>query len=118
MNPKLVTQLKETLIVPVGALLSLAIFSLAIGWNLLTALLFWFILLPILINKLPSIISKKNHYLKPSLVGLILFYAFLVFMIYEHYQTDLFQIMLFSFVFNLFLILFVNWIRKENAVSN
>ena len=117
MNPKLVIQLKETLIVPVGALLSLAIFSLAIGWNLLTALLFWFIIIPLLINKLPSIISKKGHYLQPSLIGLIIFYAILVFMIYEHYQTDLFWIMMVSFGFNLLLVLFVTWVRKENMDS-
>jgi len=117
MNSKLIIQLKETLIIPIIGFISLVLFSFSLGWNLLTALLFWFLLIPILANQLPRLISKKYIYPKQSIIGLIVFYAFMICMIYDHYQTDLFRLMIISLVGNIFLVLFVTWVRRQNRLS-
>ena len=112
MNSKRIIQLSEILIIPIGVFLSLAIFSLTLGWNLLTMLLFWFLLIPFIAYRLPSLISKKDFNLKQSIIGLIIFYAFMVFMIYENFQTDYFILMMISLFSNIGIISFIAWIRK------
>ncbi len=103
------------LIVPLGLIIIGIPFSLLIGWNILTLLLFWFVLVPILSCYLPTIISNKNTYLFESATGLLLFYALMVFMIYDHYKTDYFQVMIFSGVINLIIVAFVAKVRRINA---
>ena len=100
MNQKQVDSLKGTLIVPVGLTIALVPFSFLIGWNLLTLVLFWFVLIPFLTIYLPSRISKTRNHLLESLAGLTIFYAIIVFMIYDHYKTDYFQLMMTSLVVN------------------
>ncbi|MEM8524064.1 MAG: hypothetical protein AAGG68_05460 [Bacteroidota bacterium] len=113
MPKNLLISLKEVLLIPIAASFLLAAYSLIIGWNLPTLLLFWFILLPFLAYKLPKMLSQKESLLKQSLIGLTLFYAIMVFMIYEHSQTDYFLVMMISFVVNLGLIALVSWVRKQ-----
>ncbi len=113
MNSKLTIQLAEIFIIPIGVAISLAFFSLTLGWNLLTMFLFWFLLIPILANYLPRLISKKDHYLKQSIIGLTLFYAFMVLMIYEHYQSDYFLLMMLSLISNIGIASLIVWIRNN-----
>jgi len=42
-----------------------------------------------------------------------IFYAIMVFMIYDHYKTDLFQIMMVSFVVNTIVVFIISWIKKQ-----
>jgi putative effector of murein hydrolase LrgA (UPF0299 family) len=86
-----------------GALL--AFVGLTIGWNLVTLFIFWFLLLPILGLNLPRWISRTGNQLIESIAGVFIFYTVIVFMIYEHYQTDYFQVMIVSFFFNVVVII-------------
>lgn len=74
MNSKLIIHFAEILIIPIGVFIALGAFSLALGWNLLTMLLFWFLLIPFLATYLPSLILKKDIHLKKSIIGLVVFY--------------------------------------------
>jgi len=113
MNTKLINNFKQILIIPVGAFIALILFSFTFGWNLMTLLLFWFLFIPFLAITLPNLISKNDIKLKQSIVGLIVFYAFMVFMIYKHYQTDYFIIMMISLVLNIGTVSLITWIRKN-----
>ena len=93
-----------TLIVPVGLAIVLVPFSLLIGWNAITLLLFWLVLTPWLAIQAPKIVSNKKNHLLESSLGLIIFYGLMVFMIYDHYKSDYFQVMLFSGAFNLIIV--------------
>src|SRR5687768_11346846 len=97
-------KLKGTLIVPVGLAIILVPFSLLIGWNLITLILFWFVLTPGLTLYLPTLVSDNKSHLFESVVGLIIFYGMMVFMIYDHYKTDYFQVMAVSGLINLILV--------------
>lgn len=96
--------LLATLIIPVGLFLILIPFSVLFGQNLIVVLLFWFILVPAISISLPFLVLKRAAHLVQSLIGLILFYLFMVWMIYDHYQTDFFRVMMFSCLFNIVLI--------------
>jgi hypothetical protein len=101
MNSALKPNLIGTLILPIVLFAVLAPFSLLIGWNLLTALLFWFIIVPLIALHNSTFLKIKGNRTLQAVAGLIAFYAFMVFMIYEHYKTDLFMIMLVSLAINL-----------------
>lgn len=108
--------LKGTLIVPVVLAIVIVPYSLLIGWNLTTLFLFWFIIIPALAIYLPTRVSNNKNHLFESLVGLIMFYAFMVFMIYNHYQTDYFQIMMLSCVVNMILISTITEFKRAKAL--
>ncbi len=99
--------------VPVGLAVVLVPFSLLIGWNLLSAVIFWLVLTPVLAEHLPTLISRNKNSLAESLTGLLIFYALMVFMIYDHYKTDLFLIMMVSCVVNLGLVTLIYKVKKE-----
>jgi len=105
--------LKGTLIVPVALAAVLIPFSMLIGWNLLTAILFWFFIVPPIALYLPNKVSKNKRHLLETLSGLMIFYGFMVFMIYDHFKTDLFQIMIVSCVVNLVLVSLINWAGRK-----
>jgi hypothetical protein len=107
--------LKGTFIVPVVLAIVLVPYSLFIGWNLITLLLFWFVIIPALTIYSPTKVSNNKSHLFESLVGLIMFYAFMVFMIYNHYQTDYFQIMMLSCVVNIILISTITGFKRVKA---
>ena len=115
MNQELKDKLKGTLIVPVGLSVVLVPFSILIGWNLATLVLFWFMITPGLSIYLPTIVSPSKNHLFESLAGLIIFYAIIVFMIYDHYKSDYFQVMIVSFVINLIVVFVATWIRKRKT---
>ena len=107
--------LKGTFIVPVVLAIVFVPYSLFIGWNLITLLLFWFVIIPALTIYSPTKVSNNKSHLFESLVGLIMFYAFMVFMIYNHYQTDYFQIMMLSCVVNIILISTITGFKRVKA---
>lgn len=109
----LVNHLKQTLIVPIGSFIALILFSFTFGWNIVTLLLFWFLFIPFLASTLPTIISKNDLEVKHPIAGLILFYAIMVFMIYEHFQTDYFIVMMMSLVCNIGVVSLIIWIRNN-----
>ena len=104
-----------TLIVPVGLTIVLVPFSIFIAWNLVTLIVFWFIVIPWLTIYLPTIVSQSKNHLFESLGGLVIFYATMVFMIYDHYKSDYFQVMIVSFVINLIVVFVATWIRKRKT---
>ncbi len=112
-------QLKGTLIVPICLAVILVPFSILIGWNLITLFLFWFVLIPTLTLYLPTRISKNKSHLLESLVGLIIFYAIMVFLIYDHYKTDYFKIMIISCAINFLLVAVItlNRIRVTKTLT-
>lgn len=114
-NKKTKDLLKATLIVPFGLILVLVPYSMLIGWNLFTGILFWYVITPALTIYLPSIISKNKGHLMESLVGLAIFYAVMVFMIYDHYKTDYFLIMMVSLVVNMMVIALFMWIKGQKC---
>lgn len=107
--------MKGTLAVIVGAFLIFAPFSLLMGWNLLTLLLFWFVIVPWIAIFLPAKISRNKGHLTESLAGLILFYAFMVFLIYEHYQSDYFFVMMASCLVNAGVVTVISLRRTQAA---
>lgn len=112
---KLVENVKGALIVPIVLAIILVPFSLLIGWGLLSLLVFWFVLIPVLTFYLPTIISKNQNHLYESLVGLLVFYGLMVFLIYDHYTTDYFQIMVLSLVINLILVTGLSFADKQGT---
>ena len=50
---------------------------------------------------LPATLLENNSHLLKSLSGMTVFYAFMIFMIYDHYKSDYFLLMIVSFVINL-----------------
>ena len=105
-------KLKGTMIVPVGLAIVLVPFSLLIGWNLVTLILFWFVLTPGLTIFLPTLVSSNRKRLLESLIGLMIFYGIMVFMIYDHYKTDYFQVMILSCVINVIIVSAITWRRR------
>ena len=114
MDKKVNYKLIRTLIVPIGLAIILVPFSIWIGWNLFTLILFWFVLTPALATFLPTIFSKSRNHIKESMLGLVIFYVTIAFMIYDHYKTDYFKVMIFSFAINLILILMISKIRSQS----
>ena len=108
--------LKGTLIVPVVLFILLVPFSLLLKWNLLTLILFWFALIPILTLYLPGKVSKTKDHLFESLAGLMIFYGIMVFMIYDHHQSDYFQVMMISCLINLIVVNGVTFLRSSKLL--
>ena len=93
--------IRGVFILAITLFIALVPFSFLVGWNLITLLLFWFILIPMISIYLPTKILKKEDWLIQALGGLVLFYGVMVFLIYRQYQTDYFKIMIWSAVANL-----------------
>jgi hypothetical protein len=116
MSKNLVENLLRTLAVTSGLSVVLIPFSMIVGWNLLTLLLFWFVVTPLLAFYLPTIGSRSQQLLS-SLAGLLLFYALIIVMIYSHYQSDYFRIMIVSCIVNLCVITFLHvMLRRKLSV--
>jgi hypothetical protein len=99
--------LKGMFLVPFGLVFLLIPYSLLlgwshIGWNLGTLGLFWLCLVPVVSYYLPIKLTGRQYRFIKTTGGLVLFYAFMVLMIYSHYQSDVFIFMIFSALLNLF----------------
>jgi len=106
-------KLKGAVSVPIALSVVLIPFSLLIGWNLATMILFWLLIVPIIAIYLPIRVSKNKSHLFESLIGLIIFYAIMVWMIYDHFKTDYFKIMILSCLVNMFLICLITWASRK-----
>ena len=83
-------------------------YSLLLGWNLITSLLFWFILVPLISILSSRFYNKISKNWIAAIIGCIVFYLLMVFMIYSHYKTDLFKVMIISSFSSIFII----WLDK------
>lgn len=115
MDKEFKDKLVGTLIVPFGLAIILVPFSLLIGWNLITLIVFWLVLTPGLTIYLPTVVSASQNQLFKSVVGLIVFYGFIVFLIYEHYKTDYFKVMILSGLVNLVFVSTMLWARRPGT---
>lgn len=106
------TKLLPILSVPIGLAIVLVPFSLLIGWSIFTIVLFWFVMTPALAEYLPTFVSKRKDTLYESLSGTLLSYAIMVFMIYTHYQTDMFLMIMASCGFNMIAIKVISRVRN------
>lgn len=111
-------KLLQTFIVPFGIFLVLVPVSLILGWNFLTLLLFWFIIMPALAYYLPEIVAKTKSHVAESLIGLMIFYCFMILMIYSHYQSDFFIIMIVSCFVNLGTVTLIDLVNKAKSIDN
>ena len=106
-------KLKGTAMVPIALSVVLIPFSILIGWNLATMILYWLLIVPTIAIYLPTKVSKNKSHLFESLIGLVIFYALMVWMIYDHFKTDYFQIMILSCVINIFFICVITWASRK-----
>ena len=111
MSKNFKNKLKGTLIVPLGLAIVFTLYSLVIENNLFTVVLFWIVITPGVTIYLPTLVSRnKNHFFE-SVCGMAIFYALVIFMIYDHYMTDYFQLMIWTLIVNLILVTFITWIK-------
>jgi hypothetical protein len=101
-----------SLVTALGIAIVFVPFSFLIGWNIVTLVLFWLGLTPALAIYLPKLVSRNTGHLLESLTGLTLFYTVIVFLIYEHYKSDYFQMMIVSYVINIIMIVTINSTKK------
>ncbi|MBT8191262.1 MAG: hypothetical protein HKO89_03840 [Saprospiraceae bacterium] len=116
MNSKWLIRSVEIMIIPIGVIVFLLLFTFTIGWNPVTIILFWFLCIPLLANYLPKLVFKREVYPAQSILGLVIFYGFMVLMIYEHYQSDYFLLMMLSLLSNLVIILLIAWIKNKAVI--
>lgn len=103
---KIAWYLKVFLVIPFSAFVIFGLCSLATKGNVIVLTLFWFFILPLL----TLYFNKKIHAPHPiwrSIGSLVTYYAFLVFMIYKRYQSDLFLLMMISLLTNLVVMMVV-----------
>jgi hypothetical protein len=97
---------------PVILFILLFPFGFITGWNLTTLVIYWFFLTPFVAEYVPTIFSKDKNQLVESLTGMLIFYSFMGFMTYKHYQTDMFFIMLVSCGINLGSITVISKVKR------
>ena len=89
-----------------------AVFGKTIGYsNIFSSIIFWGILVPIA-AWLSAGILRRNIHLITALTGTAIFYAFVFFMTYKHYNTDLFTITKYSLVSSLLLPIIYHYYSK------
>jgi len=115
MNPATKERLKGTLLVPVGLFLVLVPFALFIGWNLITLLVFWFAVVPLLTLYLPHVVFRSQRHVYESLGGLYIFYCATMLLIYGHYKSDFFELMMVSWLVNTFAVLAISTATKKHG---
>jgi hypothetical protein len=105
------------LLIQVCIMLVLVPYSTFLGWNGLTLFGFWFIILPVLSIYLSSRFLGKKTGVLHAMAVLVFFYSFMVFMIYKHFQTDFFAVMMISMFWNLLIMTFVWLTEADDKVS-
>ena len=83
-------------------------YSLSLGWNIFTSILFWIILVPAISTLSARFYGNPEKRLLVGIVGCLFFYLIMIFMIYSHYESDLFRIMILSSFSSIFIIWFLN----------
>ncbi|KOF03389.1 hypothetical protein OB69_05685 [Roseivirga seohaensis subsp. aquiponti] len=107
-----ISSLKSTFTIPLAMAIILIPFSLLIGWNMASMVVFWFVVIPLVSHLIPRKVFKSTNPMKESIIGLTIFYTLMTFMIYEH--SDFLQLMLISFVVNLLALFFIQLDKKVN----
>lgn len=113
----MITGLKVVVVIPLTTVIVLSGYSLLLGWNLITLVIFWFLIVPFVILFLTSWLLKEDHITIKPLVSLIVFYSFLVWMIYKHFESDAFAIMMFSFLYNFLVMCLVMFVQRHDEVT-
>ena len=90
------------IIIPMFTLLIMGGYSWLIGWNFLSALGAWFILVPLATFSLSNLFGLKQTW--HSGISMLCLYAWMIFGIYDHYQSDLFVLMMLSLIYNTFIL--------------
>ena len=102
----------RVLSVPLVLFILLLPFSFLTEWNSATAVIYWIFLTPFVAEYIPTIFSKNKDQLTQSLIGMLIFYSFMVLMTYKHYQTDMFFIMMVSCGINLGSITVISKVKR------
>jgi hypothetical protein len=108
---------ERIILVPIELFAFLVPFASLLGWSLFSAVFFWFIVIPALAFGIPCWLCNQKIQLGESLVGLIVFYATMIFLIHKHYQTDLFQVMMVSLLSNLAVFAIVKVVQRKATFS-
>ena len=103
----LLTLFKVILVVPVCIFIFIAASGYFFGGtrSLATTIVSWFVIVPLLTAFLSKRISGQEYSAFKSLISLLAVYGIMIFMIYKHYQTDFFKVMIASLVFNALVLL-------------
>ncbi|MEX2231293.1 MAG: hypothetical protein WD824_03990 [Cyclobacteriaceae bacterium] len=103
--------------IPACVFLALILSSLVPGFEPIKFFLLWFIIFPGIILYLSAMLLRERNKMWKSIVSLTSFYGFMVFMIYKHYQSDFFTLMMASFVWNFFVMILVMFIEGQDKVA-
>ena len=101
------TFLKVAFIVPLCVFLLVAASGYFFGGSsnsLIGTLISFFLIIPTLNVFLSKVISGNKNLALKSLISLFVFYGIMVFMIYKHYQSDFFKVMMMSLGYNTFIL--------------
>jgi hypothetical protein len=79
--------------------------------------LFWLLIVPLLVLFLGEKLLKKEYRIWKSVVSITVFYSFMVFMIYDHYKTDYFALMMGSFVWNVLIMVVIMVVDVDDKRS-
>ncbi len=110
-------KLKGILTILAALTLVLIPFSLLIGWNLVTLFIFWLVIVPTLVIFAPILVFKNKNHFTESLAGMAIFYGLVIYLIYDHYQSDYFQFMMWSGAINLVVVSIVTFRGKYQKKS-
>ena len=108
----LFNSLKSVVLIPTALTSTLILISFTMGWNSATLILFWFVAAPVIAIRLPSLLSKNRKSIVEPIAGLILFYGLMVLMIYRHYESDYFKLMIISFLLNILLVSLIYFVKR------
>jgi len=112
MNYKIAYRALGIISVPVTLLILLLPFSFITGWNSATLVVYWIFITPFVAEYVPTLFSKNKNQLQHSVVGMLIYYSFVAFMIFKHYQTDMFFIIMLSCLINLGSITLISYVKK------
>ena len=98
----------SVIIVTLSLLTLLVPYSLFIGWNLFTSILFWFIFVPLISILTARFYNNPKKRLFAGIIGCLFFYFIIIFMIYGSYQSDQFKLMIVSLFSSILMIWFLN----------
>lgn len=115
---RLILYFKVLVLVPLCVFMVLVPYSILLRWNLITSILFWFFIIPGVTLYLHSRLFETSHLTWKAVASLASFYGIMVYMIYEHYQSDQFAIMMFSAAYNFLVIVVVFWVQRADKVYN
>ena len=98
----------SVIIVTLSLIIILVPYSLFIGWNLFTSILFWFIFVPLISILTARFYNNPEKRLLAGIIGSLFFYFIIIFMIYGSYQSDQFKLMIVSLFSSVLMIWFLN----------